>query len=121
MYCLMPDGVIQWKFATGDWIRCAPTVMPDSLVCFGGFDGYVYAVNLDGTLRWRLATPSWIAASPAVAADGTLYWELSVPDSGYNLTAVGPCDGDSLPGVPPGRLPSLAMELFTLAQATARC
>ncbi len=72
---------IAWQLTTGGrFIIAAPAVGPDGTLYAAASDGVLYAVAPNGHVRWRLnagitvgATPP---ARPAVARDGTSYWNL---------------------------------------------
>ncbi|MEM3556095.1 MAG: PQQ-binding-like beta-propeller repeat protein [Candidatus Micrarchaeia archaeon] len=44
IYGVKPDGVIDWKYQTGNWVIATP-VLKDGLLYVGSYDGRVYAVS----------------------------------------------------------------------------
>ncbi len=64
---------VKWKVQTRQWVISSPAVVtgPNGLVCFGGWDGKLYAVDIEtGERRWTFPTVGGIVSSPAV--DGGL-------------------------------------------------
>ncbi|MDR7555641.1 MAG: PQQ-binding-like beta-propeller repeat protein [Armatimonadota bacterium] len=62
----------RWAFETHGTVFSAPAVAGD-LVCFGGRDRHVYAIDFAaGRVRWRRTLPHGTSSSPAVVAD-TVY------------------------------------------------
>jgi outer membrane protein assembly factor BamB len=77
----LPEGTLQWTFATGAAIHSSPAVV-DGTVYFGSQDHYIYAVDaVTGEQKWSYETGSWVVSSPIVVGgvvycgsnDGNLY------------------------------------------------
>ncbi len=75
VYSLNPDGSVRWVFTgTTDWVDSSPTIDVDGSVYFGGWDGWLYALDGDtGGLKWKYEIGNVITASPAIGPDGNLY------------------------------------------------
>lgn len=100
LYRIATDGKVRWHYPTG-WppreaagdaaafhVSSTPLVT-DSLVAFGGHDGFVTALHHDGTERWRFSVGADVDGSPALAADGTIV----VGADGGRIFALDPEDG----------------------------
>jgi outer membrane protein assembly factor BamB len=88
LYAATPDGVVKWRYKTGDLIWAAPALGGGGVVYVGSDDDNLYAFDLaDGKLRWqfragpcRIATGSGPEAARCdvdgvtVGADGTVYF-----------------------------------------------
>lgn len=93
LYRVAPDGTVRWHYpaAAGSpatHVASAPAVT-DSLVVFGGHDGFVTALDHDGHERWRFSVGADVDGSPVVAADGTIV----VGADGGRISALDPDDG----------------------------
>lgn len=63
-----PNG-LKWKFKTDGWVVSSPAVVTGSanVVCFGSWDGKLYAVDREtGLERWSFKTDGGVLSSPAV-------------------------------------------------------
>lgn len=93
----------KWQFPTGKEVTCgseaaekhdiegiyeAPS-LDDSNVYFGGYDGWVYAVDRgSGVCKWRFETPDPIVGGTVLGKAG-----LYVPSEDGNLYLLNPADG----------------------------
>lgn len=92
LYCIKPDGTLDWQYQTGDRRRpiiSSPALGRDGSILFSSMSGYLYCLNADGTHRWQEQTYSWYS-TPAIGSDGTIYvgtsWELlALSPSGEQL------------------------------------
>ena len=74
MYCILPSGVLNWKYPTGDMVWSSPVLGADGTVYFGGQDSHFYALNPNGSLKWKYATGGEVWSSPALDAQGNIYF-----------------------------------------------
>jgi len=65
---------LKWKFQAAGAISASPVVGADSAIYFGSWDHAFYGLNPDGTLKWQLYMPEDVRCTPALAPDGTLYF-----------------------------------------------
>jgi outer membrane protein assembly factor BamB len=73
LYAVAPNGIIEWRYETGDQIVASPAIGSDGTIYVGSSDRQLYAINPDGTLKWVYPTKSILSSSPAIATDGTIY------------------------------------------------
>lgn len=66
------NGQEKWHYKTNDIIMSRPCVIGDC-VCFGSYDGNLYALDLDGNLLWRFPTNSKIN-SAIKHAEGRIFF-----------------------------------------------
>jgi outer membrane protein assembly factor BamB len=69
-----PEVTNQWVLRVGSYSDSTPAIAPDGTICFGTFDGRLWAVNPDGTQKWVFRAGREIKSSPAVGTDGTIYF-----------------------------------------------
>jgi outer membrane protein assembly factor BamB len=97
LYRIGTDGTVRWHYPAGEaGARDAPSphvastpVVTESIVVFGGHDGFVTALDHDGGERWRFSVGADVDGSPVVAADGTIV----VGADGGRISALDPDDG----------------------------
>jgi outer membrane protein assembly factor BamB len=80
------EGILKWRFATGDEVHSSPAIGADGTVYVGSYDHYLYAMNPDGTFKWSYQTGGTVYSSPAIGTDGTVY----VGSSDNRLYAINP-------------------------------
>lgn len=74
LYCIAPDGKINWSFKTKAGILMTPATSDRGRVMFGDLSGTVYSLAPDGKQLWRAQLPGIVAFnSPLAANDGSLY------------------------------------------------
>jgi len=73
IYCLFPNGTLNWVYETGDPIYSVPAIVADGTIYIASCDHFLYALRPDGTLKWRFNTGEIVSASPVIAPDGTIY------------------------------------------------
>lgn len=78
LYAVRPDGVLKWKFETGDLIGfSSAAIAADGSIYIGSFDGDLYAITDAGqgvvSEKWAFQTGDFIDSSPAIGLDGTIY------------------------------------------------
>jgi hypothetical protein len=72
LYALYPDdGMLKWKYKTGNWIRTSPCIGDDGTIYVVSLDDYLHAVNPNGTRKWRVDVGG--GTSPTIGQDGTIY------------------------------------------------
>jgi len=87
LYAVNRNGTLKWKFATGDLISSSPAIDAEGNIYILSGDGYLYAVRPDGTLFWKYehgADYLGSTSSPAIGADGTIYFGVSVGGGNIN-------------------------------------
>lgn len=71
------DGSVAWSFrsgssASGKGIFSSPLMIGDT-VCFGSYDGNVYALDVKtGKKKWVYLEADWVGSSPTANEDGTV-------------------------------------------------
>jgi outer membrane protein assembly factor BamB len=74
LYCLYPNGTINWMFRTDGMISgSSPAIAEDGTIYIGSWDCGLYAINSNGTFKWRFPSGGVIASSPTIGDDGTIY------------------------------------------------
>ena len=80
VYCLSPQGNIEWQFPAADTRRnghffSSPAIDEEqNRLYIGSTDNHLYAINMnDGSLDWRFRAGSNIVSSPVVGFDYTIY------------------------------------------------
>jgi len=94
------DGLLRWRYPTGDQVHASPVVAEDGTVYVPGTD--LLAINADGTLRWSWSTPgvSLSGTRVSLGADGSVH----VPEL-QRFVALNPEDGSirwATPALDPG-------------------
>ncbi len=74
LYCLNPNGSIQWNFLTNGEVSSQAVFGEDGAIYFGSADGYLYALNPNGMLKWRYLTGGPIYGGRAIGNDGVIYF-----------------------------------------------
>jgi len=75
VYCLYPNGMINWMFRTdGMILGSSPAIDENGTIYIGSWDCKLYAINPDGTEKWSFPSGGSIDSSPAIAEDGTIYF-----------------------------------------------
>ena len=70
-YAPLPQGTVQWTFATGGAIQLLAIV--NGMVYIGSRDGKIYALNATtGEKQWEYQTGNWVDSSPVVV-DNVVY------------------------------------------------
>jgi alpha-tubulin suppressor-like RCC1 family protein len=78
LYALNPNGTLKWTFTdiwTFDSIYPGATLASDGTIYYGSDDLLMHAVNPNGTLKWSVQANSEFRGPPAVATDGTVYFD----------------------------------------------
>ncbi|MCF8028877.1 MAG: PQQ-binding-like beta-propeller repeat protein [Desulfobacteraceae bacterium] len=80
VYCLSPQGYIEWQFPAGSGgaggFFSSPALDEErNRLYIGSTNGYLYALNTAnrGNIEWKYKTGSKIVSSPAVGFDHTIY------------------------------------------------
>jgi outer membrane protein assembly factor BamB/formylglycine-generating enzyme required for sulfatase activity len=69
---IVTEPRIKWSFKTDGAVKSSPVVV-DNLVCFGSYDGCIYALNATtGKEAWKYETGDRVSGSAAVV-DGVVY------------------------------------------------
>ena len=77
LYAINPNGTLKWTFTdiwTFDSIYPGATLASDGTIYYGSDDLLMHAVNPNGTLKWSVQANEAFRGPPAVAADGTVYF-----------------------------------------------
>lgn len=80
------DGTLKWKFfnLNGAYQFYTPVIGPDGTIYIGSADNYLYAINSDGSLKWRYFADGPVSSSePAVASDGTIFFQVQTSNDFY--------------------------------------
>ncbi len=112
VYAFNADPAGEWPFSAADQIHSAPAIAADGTVYVATFDNtitagdsglvnFLYAINPDGTLQWELSLPDPVDSSPVLGPDGTIYLSMW----GGDLFAVDP-SGDVKWTFPDGTFPT---------------
>ena len=107
MYALYPNGILKWKFGTGDATETAPAIAQDGTIYIGSSSGKIFGINPLGTENWNFQTGNEVLSSPVIdkngiiycgSLDGNLYvlnpngtlrWTFDAGDSIESSTAIG--------------------------------
>ncbi len=81
LYCLFPDGRVNWEFPIGSNACCKPVLDGSGNVyvfSHGNKVGTLFSIRADGALNWQheFRSPTW--CEPLVSQDGVIYVGLSV-------------------------------------------
>jgi len=69
LYCLKPDGSLQWKVETAGYINGTPAVWNGNVVV-AGCDGFLRIIQIsDGTETHKIKIGNYVGASPAISGD----------------------------------------------------
>ncbi|MBN1302640.1 MAG: PQQ-like beta-propeller repeat protein [Melioribacteraceae bacterium] len=67
LYSLNSDGLLNWKFKTGDAVNSKfINIGLDSTIYFSSSDGFLYAVDNNGESKWKQSLESGFNHTPAV-------------------------------------------------------
>jgi outer membrane protein assembly factor BamB len=75
LFAIHPDGTVKWSFL-GSGAFNTPVISPDGTIYVNTFtnNGMFYAVNPNGTEKWHYDAQYFCQAPPAIADDGTIYF-----------------------------------------------
>lgn len=74
LYCILPNGTIQWKYKTNSFhTTSTPCIGSDDTIYCGSFERYLHAIYPNGTCKWKTYLGGAISSSPTIADDGTIY------------------------------------------------
>ena len=73
LYAVQPNGELDWRFDTRDWVISSPAVGSDGTIYFGSYNQDVYALTPEGEVLWKYKTDKYVTGSPNISPEGILY------------------------------------------------
>ncbi|MCZ7392523.1 MAG: PQQ-binding-like beta-propeller repeat protein [Candidatus Methanoperedens sp.] len=69
IYALTMNGVLKWKYSTGNNVESSPSIK-DGTIFVGSRDSNLYAIDAQtGALKWQFMAGGYVDSSPAISND----------------------------------------------------